>query len=448
MGQYGEVLEPVGEAIEKARLGDEVLEAGGPEWLAANAEAIPEYAGALLAATGLRQPRARPVVDKSGNLVSGMSEKGRLAMELKNTPQKTTTAKYKLAGGKVVNDSAGKAALGQNWTPETVAGVKGANPATKLKINKIINIARNRLTGGAKVKMKTRPSDVAGESLMNRYKFVKGANREAGQLLDRVARGVDTPVDISNPLQWFKGQLDDAGIRIMANGKIDFSASSLPKSDYGLIRENIRHIQRTLKGQASFYNAHKLKQILRRTGLSYEQTVAKKGASPDAQNIFKGFSSKIDEVLDGQSRAYDTANVKFGETRNVMNAIEKIAKDNLFTESADTQLGVLTRRMMGNPVSRGSIIDMADNIDDIARKYGARFDDDLYLQSWVAHDMDDVIEVAAKTSIKGEAVGPQVAGAMERSSIGHAAHALDMAGRFISRKSEIKALDTLQALTR
>ena len=449
MQGYGEILAPVGEMIEKARLGDEVLEAGGPEWLAKNAEAIPEYAGAAIAGLGLRKPSKPPVkLDKAGNVVSGLDER---AINLRNNPSDVSTAKVKLSDtGRVIKDPIGKAALNQGWSDLTVSGVKSANPATKTSVRRMVDIAKNR---GKDISnnIRTRPSDVLGDALYKKYQFLEQSNKSAGKQLDSVARSLGkkgVQVDMSAPMKWLFEKLDESGVSIGPDGKVDFSQSSLPKSDFGLIKENIGQIQRVLKQENNFYNAHKLKQILRRTGLSYEQTVAKKGASPDTQNLFKGLSGKIDEVLDSQSKAYDNANIKFGETAEVLNSVKKVAKDNLFLDSADKFLGKTMRRITSNAVSRDGIVDMLDNIDAVTSKYGGKFDEDLFVLQHVAREMDDVIDVAAKTSIQGE-LGPQaIAQGLERSSVGHLAQAVEKGAKLIGHKSKEKALNTLNILAR
>ena len=316
----------------------------------------------------------------------------------------------------------------------------------------MVELARKRgERGDIHSEVKTRPSDIMGKGLHDRYKFLDGANKSAGKLLGKIAQdNKNTFVDVSAPTRNFLSQLREHGIQLK-DGKVDFSQTDLAKADFGLIRENMGQINRILNkqrdGMLSFYDAHRLKQIIRRTGLSYEDTAVKKGASTETQNLFKSYSGQIDEVLDGKSSAYDKANIKFGDTVNELNKIKKIAKDNLFTESAETQLGLFAKRMTGNAVSRASIMDMAEGMDNIARKYGGKFDDDLITLGYVANDMDDVLGVAAKTSIKGE-LGAQSAQALERSSLGHAAHALDTVQRMMARQSETKALDSLEALTR
>lgn len=446
----------VGRHIESARLGDEALEAGLPEPVARVAEAIPDMAFAGL--TSLGMPRAPKMkVDAAGNPVSPMGKKAIAGQDLRNHPGNPSTAPYKLdAKGAVIKDPAGKSAIQQGWSDKLVAGVKGANEATKLKIKKMAQLARDRGEGGdIKTTITTRPSDIPGNSLASRYRFVKGANSASGKLLGKIAKdqgAKGVTVDVSRAAKWLDDQFKQNGIEITPDGKVNFSQSGLPKSDHGLIRENIQQIKRVMGDNPSGLNfaaAHELKQILRRTGLSYKQTIAKTGASDTTQGLFKGFSSKIDEVLDNTSTAYDKQNIKFGDTRNVLDAIEKIGKDNLFTESVDSQLGLFARRLTGNPVSRGAIMDMVKHIDDVAAKYGGKFDDDLFTQIQAVNEMDKVLGVAADTSFLGDSAAAQTIATGANSSMTvNAAKALEAGAKWVARKSEAKAITSLEALTR
>ncbi len=448
--RQAEALAPVGEFIEKTRLGDEALEAGLPEFVAKNAEAIPEFVGAGLAGLGLRQPKTSPLVDKAGNLTSPLSGKRAIGSKLRNNPD-GSTAKFDLnKKGKVVNSPVGNAALNQGWQDITVAGVKNANPATKTAIRKMVNIARGRgKTVDANIR--TRPSDVLGESLFKRYKFLEAANKSAGKSLGATAKKLGeqgVKPDLSGPMTWLKGQMDEVGISILPDGKINFAETSLPKSDFGLIRENMSQIQRVLRGEVNFNNAHQLKQILRRTGLSFEQTATKKGASPDTQNLFKGLSSRIDKVLDSQSEAYNLANVKFSETADVLSGVKKIAKDNLFLDSADKFLGKTMRRITSNAVSRDAIVDIIDNINESTSKYGGNFNDDLLLLQKVTTEMDNLVDVAADTSIKGELGAQAAKNAIERSALSNTVDATLGAVKFArTKRTPENALNALQALT-
>jgi hypothetical protein len=458
-----EALQPVADVVESARLGDEALEAGAPEWVAKNAEAIPEYISAVISGMGLL-PKAKsaaqtvtrtkqtPIgaLDEYGNIKPVMDKKAILRDQLRRKTGQGSTAKYELEGAELVKSGTGKAALSQGWDDITVAGTKVATPATKSKIKQMVDLAKRRLTESATAesKISLRPSDIAGKSLMERYTFIDKANKSAGSLMDKIARDHKGIVNISPAMNWLKNELQRNGIELLPNGRIDFSKSKVLSADYGLIRENIKQLQLRLKDPMTFHNAHTLKQTMRRSGLSYGETAMKKGATPEVQAIFKGFSRKIDDILDTTSDAYNKQNIKWAETNDALDAVKKIAKDNLFQETPESNLGVLTKRMMGNPTSRQAVINYTKKLDEISAKYGGKFDDDLFLQAYVANDMDKVIEVAAQASLKGEAGAQAFAQQIDKSAMGKAAHAIDTAARFIGRKSEIKALNTLQALTK
>lgn len=460
-----ELMAPVNQVIETGRRGDEALEAGAPAGIAALYEAIPEMAGGAIGLRALQsvpKPGQLPKVqiDSAGNPVTNLSKKGVIKSDLLNRPERGSTAGFGLDdAGNVVKAKPEKAALSQGWQSKTVSGVRAANNATKQKIREMINIARKRTDEGSiSDEVLTRPSDVAGLSLAKRYQYIKGQNQAAGKRLGDIARELGNggvTVNIDDAARALSRRLQDAGISVSRNPKgkviVNFNNSNLPKSDRAMIIENMEHIgrfqQKLFNGELNFHDAHQLKQIMRRVGISYEPTLKKQGASPEAQAIFKEFSGKIDEVLDIRSQTYDAQNIKFAETKGVLNQIEKIAKDNLITENPEKQLGLYMRRIMGNPVSRNAIIDMMNDITETANKHGAKFNDDLFVQSFIANDMDDVLRVAGQTSIKGE-LGPQMAHSLERSSVGNAAHVAENIGRFIGRKSEKKALDTLQALTK
>jgi len=436
MEGQAELMQPVAEVVDKASLGDEALDAGAPEWVARQAEMIPEYIMALLTATGIKRP--------------GVNKNAVRDNQVQYNPSKGGAAKFRLnEQGVVVTSKPGKDALSQGWDDVAVAGTKAGTPSTKAKIKEMVRTARERLNSNASAqdKIELRPSNVAGKSLHDRYKFIKEANSSAGKLLSKIAKDYKGQVDISQPVEWLKNELASKGVVVRPDGKLDFSLAKIPAQDFRLISENWRQMNIMLNEGRTFSTAHQLKQMMRRNGLSYGESVMKKGASPDAQNIYKGFSAKIDEVLDNLSPAYNKQNIKWGRTKEAMSAVEKIAKDSLFTESPESNLGTLTKRMMGNPVSRQAVIHYSKQLDDIAKEYGGKFDDDLFLQAYVANEMDEVIEIAAKTSLKGEA-GVQAAIAQaEKSNIGRIADLYDRTVKFVGKKSPERALDALEALT-
>ncbi len=448
MQNYAETLRPVGEMIDKARLGDEALEAGMPEWVARTAEGIPEYLGAAVAPLGVKT--AASTGKTAGRLTGKLSDKKHdIGVLLRNNPERAETAAYKLSGGKVVPHPEAKQALSQGWTKQTVAWVKSSNNATKTNIKKMIDIARGRSpdTGTGRKSMDTRPSDVLGDSLHDRYKFIKGAKDSAGRTLDKIAQTMKgEKVDITDSLKNFDKSLNNLGIKLTRNdaGDLvgDFTYSKIAKSDHGLIKENIRHIDRVMKGNIDFHTAHELKQSLRDTGLSYKETIGKTGASPKVQKLFKNLSREIDQVLDARSKAYDQQNIKYSETIEVVDAVKDVVKKRLFQDSASESMGTLMRKLTSNLDTRNTMRDMLAGIDKVSKKYGGNFSDDLYAQQRIANEMEDVLRAAAaKTSIKGE-----LGASAGRSTANNVLQGVDTGLRHLKGQNETKALNSLQKL--
>lgn len=471
MGELsGEYISPY---IEKARLGDEALAAGMPEPVARFAEAIPENIGAVVSAFGVPKSNPRGIdragipyevkppmkLNAAGNPVSPMSKKATIATDLRNNPTMKRTAAHKLDPNatykgrsiSTMKDPLAKKALKQGWSEHMVASTKGHNDATKLKIKKMVQLGRD-MDESLENKMKMRYSDVPGKSLESRYVFLNESNKSAGKLLGKVAKDLGDNgviVDVTSAVKYLDDQLKELGVTVK-NGNLDFSKARIVSGDQALINESINHIRNVLNdskgGKINFESAHRLKQIIRKSGLSYKETFAKPGASPETQGLFKGFTNKVDAVLDKVSPAYDKQNIKFAETRDMLSKIEQIGKDNILTDVPYTTLGDLMRRITGRTVSRGRVIEIANNVDDVTRRYGGKFDDDLLTQAHLATEMEDVLGIAAETSFIGDSA--RAAQAATSPSLTNAAELLDKGARLLKRQSREAALDSLESLTR
>ena len=452
--------------IEAARLGDEALEMGLPEPVARFAEAIPENVGAVMAPLGIRRgydpdDPVKPFdLDAAGNPKPQISKKAGIATDLRNAPTNTRTAGYKLGpGGKAVKEPFSgpqRAALRQGWNEDIVAGTRGASPSTKLQAKRMVQAQRSRGVS-SKNKMSIRYTDVPGQNLEKRYVFLDRANAEAGRRIGAISKELGkngVVVDVGQQIQALDDTLRELGVTVQPNGKIDFSMARVVKGDHAMIRESINHIRNVMKRAngttLNFQDAHELKQIIRKSGLSYKETFNRPGASPQTQNIFKDFTRSIDKVMDGKSSAYDKANIKFSETRDILADFENFAKDRILKDEAYRSLGDLTRRVTSNAVSRNDVIQIINKADDIGRKYGMPFDDDLMFQIDLANNFDSMFGVPAESGFAAQiSKGIQGAGGFAtQSSEMQAATALNKIAQTALRQSPEKALDTLEALTR
>lgn len=442
------------ELADFTRTGDKTLEATGSPLLATVNELFPEVVGSITSLAGVRgnqsrlNNRRKTRVDKNLELEPDIKGKAAISDKLRNNPNSPETAGFKLVGGRVVADPGGRAAMSQGWSDKAVAGIKSANDATKSQIRKMITLAKGREKGSIQETILNRASDVQGRSLHNRYRFLEGANKSAGRQLNNIAKGLEnTAVDINPAIARFANELKEYGVRFI-DGKLDFSQSRLPSGDKAVIADAIKQINLTRGKGINFYSAHKLKQDLRRSIKFQKGRQLSKGPiSSETDAMLKRISRDIDGVLDGISTAYDKANVKFGETAEILDTIQDLIKKRLQTASAGESMGKLLRRLTGNPETREPLIDMLDDMDRITKKYGGNFQDDIVLQQGIVNELDRVLGPAADTSLRGD-FASQLASTVDKSTVGQAAHLLDETVNKIRGRSPEKALGTLWRIAR
>jgi hypothetical protein len=110
-------------------------------------------------------------------------------------------------------------AINQGFDEGVIAAVKGATPADKLKLQEMVRIME-RGKANKLFAAKNRPSDIAGDSLLDRVKAIRTGNRSAGKDIDRISRGLEgQQVDILDAITDFGETLDNLGVELVSNKK-------------------------------------------------------------------------------------------------------------------------------------------------------------------------------------------------------------------------------------
>lgn len=462
LGFAGESISELGPRLaESAFQATEGLPAEARGAIAAGVQVLPE---ALEAATGLAAGKqvatgvaqaVGDVAEVSGDVARAIPETGLALFKVQSpTKQKIAqliqqgstdieTARFKLAapgkkapieptklqkflnigGPRVKKDPVAIESIKQGFDEGVIAAIKGATPADKAKMLQMVNIME-RGKKNARFAVTNRPSDVAGDSLMDRFRIVKTANRAAGKQLDKVAQTLKGKrVDIEAPVQNFSDTLDELGVRLVDDGKgglkPDFELSQLSPGDRGPLKEVIRQMNiRGVGGSIDAFNVHKMKRIID-NNVTFGKT--KTGISGDAERALKSFRTGLDDALDSTFPAYDRVNVGFAETINAIDALQDVAgkKLNLTGPGADKATGTLLRRLMSNAQSRVALLDAVREVEQAANKFGGKFGaeipgkkliegpprkftDDLLMQVLFADELDSVFGPVARTSFQGQ----------------------------------------------
>lgn len=311
-----------------------------------------------------------------------------------------------IGGPRVEPFPAAQETLKQGFDPGVIAPIQAANAATKAKMLKMADIMdrgkRNLLFG-----VRNRPGNVGGDSLLDRVKVIRTANKTAGKDIDRVSKGLQgQQVDIIDAITDFGESLDNLGVTLKPNGKggftPDFEVSVLAPGDRGPIKEVIRQMNIRGQGGVDALDVHKMKRII-----DNNVTFGKKktgGISRDAENVLKGFRVQLDEALDTKFPEYNQANIAYKETIEALNALQDAVgpKADLSGGLADQALGRALRKTMSNFQSRELIIEAIDQIEGVSKKHGGVFDDDLMMQALFADELDSMFGPAARTSFQGQ----------------------------------------------
>lgn len=329
--------------------------------------ATAEFLGA-----GTAKPSATPLLGQvkeylgAGPYISPVDEK--LAL-LRGQGDVAGAGKTLDAAGNVVKDAAQKAAQWQGFDPGFVAYVKSAGPDTKGKMAAMLDIVEKRKSNWREG-LDARPLNVLGDSVLNRVKVVREANRVAAVRLDGVAdslRGVQ--VDASPAVNSFLEKLGGMGVKFNPqDNTLSFQGSDLEgvKGPQRVLKDVLNRMLNTKTPDG--YDVHRLKRFLDEQ-VSYGKNA--RGLGGKTEGILKTLRHDLDGILDTQFPEYNKVNTQYAETRGALDEIQDIAgkKFDSTDESASITMGSLTRRFLSNAQSNGYLRDAVSNLDSIARKY-------------------------------------------------------------------------------
>ena len=129
---------------------------------------------------------------------------------------------------RLVTSPVQKEAVRQGFDEGLVAMIREASPTDRRNMLESLGIME-RATGNKKFSMLNRTTDVAGKSMLKRYKAIAEANTKAGRSIDRYARNnlKNQYVDFNSPVNNFEANLNDMGITLKDDLTLDFAGSTI-----------------------------------------------------------------------------------------------------------------------------------------------------------------------------------------------------------------------------
>jgi hypothetical protein len=341
---------------------------------------------------------------------------------------------------RALRNPAQREAIKQGFDEGLIAMIREASPADRRNMLESLDIME-QATGNKRFSMENRTTDVAGQSVLKRYKAIREANTKAGRSIDRYARQnlKNQYVDFDQPVNNFLSELQDMGIRQRNDLTLDFSGSDIE----GLAgAENF--LNRIVKRMASprdmtAYEVHMLKKFI-----DEQVTYGKlqEGLAGRTEGVVKNLRRNLDNVLDENFAGYNTANTRYAETINAMNEFQDLMgrKIDFDSPSAPTAVGTKLRGLGSNIQSRGRLLDSLGELQTLGNRYG-QFDDDVINQAAFTMDLDRVFGTKADTSFAGQ-IGervPTTKGEMTSAAVRAAANKV----RGINQEAQFRAMRNL-----
>ncbi|MBK8187646.1 MAG: hypothetical protein IPK77_10655 [Cellvibrio sp.] len=312
---------------------------------------------------------------------------------------KMTTAQAPM---KPVTDPIARKVMDIGLTDKFVQSVKSSSAADKKKFTQMLDVlgkSQDELIYGKF----NHPSDVVGDSLKERITYVKNTNRQAGTEIDRAALNLkDKTVDYSGSVSGFINDLQNMGVSLDTNKRPAFKGSDVEgfASDEKIISQVLGRLN-DLGDNAKAYDVHRLKRYIDRNVLFGSSALEK--ADPRTVKIMRDLRERIDADLDGKFKDYDAANTKNSKTIRSLDALQKNAGSvDILSDEADRFLGARARAIMSNQQRAGSLEKAIKDIDDTAKEFGFKSDEDIIRQIGIVDELEKVFNVKRSTSLGGE----------------------------------------------
>ena len=353
--------------------------------------------GAIGAATG---GAIGAVTGGLGGLFKGRKIRRQETKRILETKADATVAKSKLTPqGKVVKDPVAREAIKQGFDEGVVATVKNSSPTDKVKMNRMVNIlekGKRDPTFGAV----NRPSDVIGDSVLERFKVVNTANKTSAKQLDIVAKNLKGQrADPIQAVNTFVEKLDDLGVKFK-KGKPVYQGSQIeglkePQKIIDLVVKRMNNVS------DDAFEIHNLKKFIDEQ-VSFGKSSG--GLTGKTENILKGLRKGLDEVLDSNFTEYNKVNTTFATTKKVMDDFIRSAgaRFDPSVANANARIGTLARRILSNTQSRTEVLNSMQALQDIAKVNGGKFSDDIIAQTVFVDDLERLFGTQARTSLAGE----------------------------------------------
>ena len=304
-------------------------------------------------------------------------------------------------------------AIKQGFDEGLIAMIREASPVDRQKMLKSLEITE-KSKRNLRYGMDERASNIAGRSIMDRYKIVKSRNTEAGQSIGRYAKKnmQSTIVDVEPSVNVFRNALEDKlGItfyetaqEIKKNGRLNFTKATIEKLPK--LEKFLTNIVERMDSnrRMTALEVHQFKKFLDQQVEYGKNPATKTGLAGDTESVVKELRRNLNKMLGDEFPEYGALNKTYSESIDAINELQRLVgqRIDLSSEKAGNQVGTLLRRLDSQAASKGQVEEMVGALDDLGNKYGGSFTDDVKTQVKFAFELDKMFGTSQSGSFSGQ----------------------------------------------
>lgn len=349
-------------------------------------------------AEGTLMPRA------DSSKAAGQAEKT-LIEQIKAGGRDDALAGLKVVDNKVVPDDLGVAAIKQGFDSGFIQAIKTASPSTRQGLLKMTNIMQ-RISKNKSVAMDIRPTDIVGDAVSSRIKYIRDkantARADLNEIANKSLKGRD--IDAAPVIKQLQDSLDSIDVDLVGEGipkpKFEGSMISKDRTSQKVIKDLIDLMSEGGKPDALRF--HKLKRQID-TLINFKKKSA--GGLTDAgRNVLKDIRSSLNKSLRNISPDYADVNDVLSSSLNALDEFQSISGSSIdiFGRGSEKAIGQDMRGLMSNRKSRVRLENALSQVEEVASGLGGKFDDNIKDLSLFANQLENRFGAVADSSFKGE----------------------------------------------
>jgi len=332
-------------------------------------------------------------------------------------------------GAKLSTDALAQQTIEAWREPGLIQAVKQSTPATRLKMNEMLNMHR-RIGQDQSLAAQIRPTDVTGRSLTERTDYLQKVLDVNNARLRNIVNDKfpSIRVDTQPIVNTYEEMLASMGISRGLDNQLVFEGSQISQNKNA--QSQVMKVENLLREDVPI-TAKRLHNVKKQLDDILYETTMQGDIARTGKDIMQAVRVAINDSLRLADKDYAQTNDVISKILGSFGSIEQFLgnKIALTDPKAATKLGQEARKLFTNYQSRAALTQAIADIDSTALKYGGEFDDSVTDLAMFANALDERFGTTAKGSMRGIMQGMQKTQDLSQAAKEVGAFATDQTGQ-------------------